>query len=55
MSLDQNRELVAKEILDKYLEPASNQFVEVVNEELCAKVRGNLPSKSRDLFAEAAK
>ncbi|RWS12340.1 G protein-coupled receptor kinase 2-like protein [Dinothrombium tinctorium] len=55
VQLDENRESMAKEIVDQYLNNGTNQFVDVVNEELILKCKSNLHTADKELFSECAK
>ncbi|RWS30815.1 G protein-coupled receptor kinase 2-like protein, partial [Leptotrombidium deliense] len=55
IQLDEKRESMAKEIIDQYLNNGTNQFVDVVNEELITKCKANLHTADKELFFECAK
>lgn len=52
---DENRGEVAKEIVDKFLNKSSNQFVDIVNEELIESASKTGLNINKELFAECSK
>lgn len=55
VQLDEDRPVVAQEVYNKYLTSQSNEFVDVVNEELREKCKSKLEVAEKDLFVECAK
>ncbi|XP_023209743.1 G protein-coupled receptor kinase 5-like [Centruroides sculpturatus] len=55
VQLDEDRPAVAQEVYNKYLIPESNEFVDVVNEDLREKCKSKLEIAEKELFVECAK
>ena len=54
LQFDEDRAVVAHELIDKYLTKRSTHFVDIINEDLITKCKNNLHTNSKDLFAECA-